>query len=168
MEKSKTRTFFYVILILVIVFGLLFLFVFNKFKGEDNVFTNIEKREELKCKFIGGEMVSIGCGIAGCSSRCSKVFSDGGESCSDSSDCKGLCLKNENEMRDTGEFKRTGRKETLKTEIEGCFGEVGYGEFDCSGKKIGTCQKLEILNKCESNFEVKSGNLKRMLSGCTI
>jgi hypothetical protein len=51
-----------------------------------------QKSSDWRCAARGGEMVSTGCGIAGCYYECARVYSDGGKKCSSSKDCQGKCL----------------------------------------------------------------------------
>lgn len=114
------------------------------------------------CTLRGGEMVTAGCGIAGCLGRCVIPYADGGRSCTGPGQCRGHCIVDMSDMP----LPIPG-SDLEKTALKGCLRLQG-GNISCPDKKLtGTCEKRPAAN-CEFRWELIGTTLKPIPTDCAM
>jgi len=114
------------------------------------------------CTLRGGQMVTAGCGIAGCLGRCVLPYPDGGHPCTGPGQCRGHCIVDLPNMP----LPFPGA-DLEKTSLKGCA-QVQNGEISCPGVKLpGSCEKAPAAN-CEFRWELNGGTLKPISVDCAM
>jgi hypothetical protein len=114
------------------------------------------------CTLRGGQMVTAGCGIAGCLGRCVLPYPDGGRPCIGPGQCRGHCVV------DLPNLPLPFRRINLEnTPLDGCI-QASSGELSCAGVKLsGICEKAPAAN-CEFRWELNGTALKPIFVDCAM
>jgi hypothetical protein len=146
-----------IVVVLLLLIGAHFVLV-HKTVTDWNGYSIVELIAKPYCDIIGRKMILTGCGLAGCTSSCQKVYRDGGERCMTSADCKGKCeIVNGHLVSD---------QLRINKQIDNCE-KVGDNIYECTSPLSSLCQD-EPLSNCGSLWERNDSTIQYHWADCTM
>lgn len=147
-----SKTFKIVLIVIIAIFAIYFA---NFYRSSFSLYGITSKVSKLFCDITKGEWVSSGCGFARCEMECIHKYSDSGKICTNSKQCKGMCVT----QQKLDEYWDSESK-TMKD----CT-EISSRQYKCPSNPVAVCQSAQL--RCtESVWEYNDGILQKHSRTC--